>query len=65
MNQIWLVHCEVCGGSFTGAKPPGHPEFTETVNCIQCGRELDAKKGRHVLCLANTKKEQVSLLKVN
>jgi len=62
--RIWLVQCDTCRGAFTGAKPPGHPEFEKTVQCVSCNKDLDATNGRFVYHKVPEKKEEIDLLSV-
>lgn len=62
--KIWLVYCPSCGKACTGAKPPGHADFEKKVQCVICGKELDASNGKFIKGRFSVKKEPVDLLSV-
>ena len=43
--KFWLVDCRVCGSATTVARPPGSVDFVKDVQCVLCGRKLDANRG--------------------
>lgn len=43
MLSMYVVSC-VCGAA-TGCDPPDDPDFVEAIQCIVCGRKLNAKNG--------------------
>ncbi len=44
MLSMYVVSC-VCGAA-TGTDPPDGADFVEIIQCIVCGRKLNAKNGR-------------------